>query len=385
LRQQQEDAGMKESARLTVTAAFLGVFLSLSLPVFAANIVVPSMELITHGYNNGGVFALQTFGDMTMEIQGGYKFGGSLSFNVHSSDLENLPSAGTLSLNFLTASINIKDLFSLPLSFSYFVGQGDTFGSGDGFALFGASPIMTTYRGFLYFPTGPLYDGIYQVQGTGARIEFVPKVETMSMDLYLYEDTHAAFTTPANYSGDFRFLLNFPAIKLEGFLGATYLITTNSLSYRGGLLFYATNRNVEFLAQIGIPEWDTLLYAVPNIDLFYLLVEPRLHLGLLSIVPTFFWHPGYYMQQANSSELGSFDVNLNLTLGDLSKSTFEGGLEGNIRVSSSNPAQAITFKASPWVGFSTPGVLWTIKVNARLWPFDVTQLFDAFVGVRAEF
>jgi hypothetical protein len=377
---------MMKSPRVNIAAACLGVFLALSIPSFAADIVVPSMELITHGSDTGGIFALQTFGDFSLKVQGGYKFGGNLSFRVLNSSLENFTFAGTsLTRDFLSASIDIKDLFSLPLSLSYFIGKNDTFGSGDGFEQFGAGPLMTTYRGFFYFPTGPLYDGIYQVQGTGARIEFVPRVETMSMDLYLYEDTHAAFSTLGNYSGDFRILLNVPAIKIEAFVGTTYFTGTNSLGYRGGLLFYAANRNVEFLAQIGIPVWNPLVDAVPNINLFYLLVEPRLHLGLLSIVPTFFWHPGYYDQQAYPDELGSFDVNLNLILGDLSKNAFQGGLEGNLRYTSANPSQAITVKASPWVGFSTPGVLWTVKLDSQLWPWDLTKLVDLFVGVRAEF
>ena len=378
---------MMKSARLTVTAAFLGFFLSLSPSLFAADVVVPSMELITHGLYQSGGFDLQTFGNITLQVQGGYKFGGNLSFQILNPDLEDITGAA-LSRDFFSASIDIRNLFSAPLSLSYFVGKNDTFGSGDGFAQFGAAPIMTSYRGFLYFPNypvGPLYDGIYQVHGTGAHLQYVPKVETLSMDLYVYEDTHAAFTMLGNYSGDFRFLLNFPSIKLEGFVGSTYLLTTNSFAFRGGLLFYASNRNVEFLSQIGIPVWNPLLDATPNINLFYLLVEPRLHLGLLSIVPTFFWHPGYYEQQAYPDELGSFDVNLNLTLGDLARNTFEGGLEGNLRYTSANPSQAIVFKASPWVAFSTPGVFWTVKLDARLWPWNITQLFDAFVGVRAEF
>ncbi|MGA2975762.1 MAG: hypothetical protein ABSF77_10685 [Spirochaetia bacterium] len=373
------------------------VFLILTPLAFSANIIVPSMELITHGATNeDGVFALQTYGDMSLEVQGGYKFGGSIAFNILNPDLENLLNppttpGGSLDLGFLSASISIRDLFALPLTFSYFVGQNDTFCSGDGFTQFGVQPIMTMYRGFMYFPTGPLYDGIYQVQGTGAHLEFTPKVELLSFDLYLYEDTRStyegnsgvAFTSLGNYSGDFRVLFNFPAVKLEGFLGGTYSPLDTDYFYRGGVLFYATNRNVEFLAQIGIPKWDPSLDPTLNVDLFYLLVEPRLHLGMVSIVPTFFWHPGYYMQAYNPTELGTFDVNLNITLGDLTKNTFEGGMEGNLRFSSS--AEAFVLKASPWVGFSTPGVLWTVKVNAKLWPFSLTDMLDAFVGVRAEF
>ncbi len=234
---------------------------------FPANIVVPKMDLITRGAMDGGAFTLQTFGDLTLEVLGGYKFGGSLAFSLNNTNLENF-STTSLPLGFLSASIIIRDLFSVPLSLTYFVGQNDTFCSGDGFALFGAQPIMTAYRGFMYFPTGPVYDGIYQVQGTGARFEFVPKIESFSMDFYVYEDTRSQFpgitvpgdppiiSSPGTFSSDLRFLLNYAAIKVEGFLGGT--LTSSSLDYyfRGGLLFYATNNNVEFLGQIGVPKWD---------------------------------------------------------------------------------------------------------------------------------
>lgn len=44
----------------------------------------------------------------------------------------------------------------------------------------------------------------------------------------------------------------------------------------------------------------------------------------------------------------------------------------------------MTFKVSPWVGFSTPGVQWTVKVNTKLWPFKLSDMLDGFVGVQAE-
>jgi hypothetical protein len=88
------------------------------------------------------------------------------------------------------------------------------------------------------------------------------------------------------------------------------------------------------------------------------------------------------MQTATASELGAFDVNLNLSCGDLETSSIEGGLEGTLRFKSSE--EAFTVKASPWVGFSTPGILWKVKVNAKLWPFSLADMLDAFVGVRAE-
>ena len=334
--------GMLESTRALARASLLGLFLFIASLAFPANIVVPKMDLITRGAMNGGVFTLQTFGDLNLEVLGGYKFGGSLAFSLNNRNLENInPINGNLPLGFLSASIIVRDLFSAPLSFTFFVGQDDTFCSGDGFALFGAQPIMTAYRGFMYFPNGPVYDGIYQIQGTGARFEFVPKIETFSLDVYLYEDTRSQFPGIAEagqapiiaslgtYSTDMRFLLNSAAIKIEGFVGAT-LTPSSDYFFRGGLLFYATDRNVEFLGQIGIPKWDPSVDTLPNINHFYLLIEPRLHMGLFSIIPTFFWHPSFYMQAGpNPGEAGSFDVNLNLALGDPSKDPFQGGLESN--------------------------------------------------------
>jgi hypothetical protein len=385
---------MSKSTRALARASFLGLFLFLAGLAFPANIVVPKMDLITRGAMGGGTFTLQTFGDLNLEVLGGYKFGGSLAFSLNSTNLENF-STTSLPLGFLSASIIIRDLFSAPLSLTYFVGQNDTFCSGDGFALFGAQPIMTAYRGFMYFPVGPVYDGIYQIQGTGARFEFVPKIETFSMDVYLYEDTRSQFpgitiptdppiiSSPGTFSSDVRFLLNYAAIKVEGFVGGT--LTPSSLDYffRGGLLFYATNNNVEFLGQIGLPKWDPAVNSVPNINHFYLLVEPRLHMGSVSIIPTFFWHPSFYMQAGpNPGQAGSFDVNLNLALGDPSKDAFQGGLETNFRFESATQG---ALKLSPWLGVSTPGVLWKLRVNTTVWPFSWSDILEVFVGAQAEF
>ena len=149
------------------------------------------------------------------------------------------------------------------------------------------------------------------------------------------------------------------------------------------MLFYAADRNVEFLAQVGIPLWDPATDPF-SVDLFYLLVEPRLHLGVVSIVPTFFWHPRGYMQAQNPTEVGSFDVNLNIFAGDVAKSALQGGLESNISFKSA-PAGQFAARVSPWIGFTTPGILWTLKVTANLIPFDLSTMFEGFVGVRAEF
>ncbi len=377
------------ACRRTATAAIL---LLLAATAWPASVIVPSLEMISHVANTGVTLEVQTYANMALSLEGGAKFGGTVAFGLlHQQSIELLEASG-LSLDFLSASMSARDVLSLPVNISYFVGAGDVLCSGDGFTQFGVQPIMTAYRGYFAFATGPQYDGIYEVWGSGVHVQFVPKAETASLDLYVYEDTHPTWpggsppliSSLGAWSGDLRFLLNFPAVKVESFVGATLVPTGAPFGlYRGGLLFYATGGNVEFLAQVGIPLWDPSEYPALNVDLFYLLVEPRLHLGIVSVVPTFVWHPAGYMQGINPDEVGAFDVNLNISLGDVARSARQGGVEGNIRFQSS--LGQFMVKASPWFGFMTPGVLWTLKLTANLFPFDARQLLEGFVGVRAQF
>ena len=103
--------GVSKSPVARARAAFIGLFLLLAGLAFPANVIVPKMDLITRGAVNNGEFTLQTFGDLIMEIQGGYKFGGSLALSVLNTDLEaSSLSASGLGLGFLSASITIRDL-----------------------------------------------------------------------------------------------------------------------------------------------------------------------------------------------------------------------------------------------------------------------------------
>jgi hypothetical protein len=80
--------------------------------------------------------------------------------------------------------------------------------------------------------------------------------------------------------------------------------------------------------------------------------------------------------------VGAFDVNLNIYYDDAEKSTLQGGAEGNFKFQSSTGAFQWTL--SPWVGFTTAGILWNMKINFNLWPLNASNLIDAFIGVRAE-
>ncbi len=389
------------------TGGLIALALLLFVPAAAraANVIVSTFDVVTRGsmqdYSSlglGDVFAITTWGQMDLAFDGGVKFGGRVTFTYLNSFLEQ-PSPGSLAFKGL--SITANELFSLPLSFSWFVGVNDYLCEGDEFAaVFGSPEISTRYKGYLYFPQGPQYDGIHQIKGTGGRLDFTPAKEALLFSLYAYEDTNfvevfplplpppfnsMSVLFPGFYSGDLRALADLGSVKLESFVGATFGPSgkTPDGIYRGGVLFYASGgENVEFMAQIGVPNFDPSRDVSFSINLFYLLFEPRLHLGIFSIVPTFFWHPGYYDQQP-TNQTGSFDVNLDLSLGDLTKYGLRGGVESNFRFVSESGSFALM--ESPYISFVTMGIEWNFKVDVTMeWPLAPKD-FAGELAVIAQF
>ncbi len=374
-------------------AAVFFMVLLLPWPLHAATVSVPSLELVTRGYEDTSlgtsIFTLSTYGDIRLSFDGGVKFGGQIEFQYLSPILE-LTSLSSLALKEVSFSIN--DLFSLPMSFTWFVGQNDTLCSGDDFTrVFGSALIASHYRGFMFFPTGTIYDGIYTVKGTGARFDFTPNKDHFLFSIFAYEDTHFSVTTPLPilipgiYSADIHALMDFGVVKVEGFAGATYspLFPGTYGIYRGGFLFYAAGGDtVEFLLQAGIPQWDPASTPALTLSNFYVLVEPRLHLGLFSFVPTFFLRPGVY-EQLPTAENGSFDVNVDLFLGNVDEYGIRAGLES--RIGFAGAANAFSVVESPYVSFLSFGLQWDFKVDVALvFPFTLSNL-SGMVGVRAAF
>jgi hypothetical protein len=366
-------------------------------PIFGANVTVPSLELFTIGKVEAGTVSLSSEGSVDLLVDGGYKFGGRVVLSFSSSNLEqeivNRVTGDTLaggSLAFASASLIIREFFSLPLSFTYFVGEDDIFGSGRGFAeIFGTQEVSTHYSGFFYFPEGIRYDGIHRITGTGMKFAINP-TDLFSAAFYLYQDayfynydvpTDRNIFEPGHYSFDFRSLFNFSRIKLEAFLGATYPASTLGF-YRFGLLFHAFDIGGEFLAQIGIPRWDPA-NDTWGLNLIFMLFEARLDLGPLTVIPTVFLHPDVYLQNA-TSEGGLLDFNLNFRLGDIEKSLFSGGLESNLAFKQQD-LQDLQIKVSPYLSVITPGVLWQLRVSFKLFPWDPSDLYEGFVGIEAEF
>lgn len=360
---------------------FMCLVLLFAVPYNAqsANLFIPEFELITH-YTNDGIPLLGTIGELAMGIDGGNKFGAEILLGLASSNIENDLQNGNTQINLISTSITVKELFSSPINATYFIGEHDMLGSGDAFPKrFGTSKINSNYLSFIYFADSTLYESIYTVNGTGVHLNYFN--ENISVSTYAYQDLNIASGV---FSADARFMLNHKALKIEAFAGGTW-VTTPLGVYRGGLLFYYQPGfySSGILAQVGIPYWDP---ANPDIDYshFFVLFEPRMRIGFVRITSTFFVHPGYYKNQKTNEE-GDIDINLNLLFGDFESFSTAGGLDSTILIQPENSDSIFSAKVSPYVDLLEAGAVWTIRGTFKVFPFDTTDMFEAFFGVKTEF
>ena len=357
---------MRSPRTSVVVASILSVAVGIIPNVYGADVEVPTFELATRGTLRGGEVELQTDGEMDIRFKGGVKLGGSVALGFTSNSLEQsfvertngVPGSGS-ALTFSSASIVIREIFSLPLDFSYFIGESDEFASGEGFPeVFGTPPLASRYRGFIYFPDSIRYEGIHTAAGTGIKLALHPMAEKVALAAYVYQDGYFYTGTgstlvfdPGSYSGDVHIMANLGKVKLEGFIGGTAPRSVLGY-YRWGVIFHAADVGGEFLAQIGMPRYDPVRDRV-DLDLFFLLFEARLFLDLVTLIPTVFVHPGYYKQNS-TDEAGLLDFNFNIRIGNYEESLFAGGLETNLAFRKEN-LQDLEVKASPYITFATPG------------------------------
>lgn len=385
--------------RYVRTRGSILLILIMTVPLFAADITVPELELVTIASVEDESLVLDTLGDIEIDVEGGYKLGGSLSLGIESSRLgaprEELdPATASDSeiasylneapfLYFQGAEIVVREAFDRPISISYFIGENDTFANGDIFPdYYGSGQVASRLRGYLYFsPERVVYDGLYTVNGTGLKVETDFGRAWNKLGLYTYQDNYLG---RGNFSSDIRWSVDNENFKLETFAGGSYPFGDYGL-YRAGILIglFAEERG-EFFAQIGIPRLapgeDEL-----DIGLFYFLFEPRINFGVGSLIFTYFSHPSYYKSLITEAtgEEGDMHSKINLQFGKPEETPLAGGLEGTIIYSDDSDFDGIV---SPYISFITEGAVWNLKFNWNASETsDTTRMFDAIIGVRAEF
>ncbi len=400
------------------TTGIILCILFLTIPLTAADLTVPRLELLTRGSwdENSGSVILLNEGNASIDISGGYKFGGSLSIGFESSNLGNanvdagdvVTGGGTAPTNannidalaayldettflkFIGAEIEYRELFGKPdTSLSWFIGETDTFCSGEIFPLqFATYPVATRYRGKRYFTSG--FDGIHTVNGTGVKVDTAWGTDWNRSSFYLYQDGYIGQDPTANvkqgiFSFDGRSAFNFQSLKIEAFAGASFPTAAAGL-YRGGFLFhYNPGIAGEFLAEIGVPRW-----AAPDpfsIGDFYFLFEPRIHIDPLTVILTLFWQPNYYLQ-ATTTEGESADIHINFLFGDSPDSRVSGGFETSFVVNTdyvTSGEDQFEIVTTPYFSLSTSGVSWNFALDVNLLPFDLATMFTGIISIKAVF
>lgn len=391
------------SLHATLLAAVLAA--AASSAAHAANVSVDRLELLSHGSADAsGLYQVDSRLYFGLSLEGGDKFAGLLRLDFLSGQVErdlgllqdSLPPTATLSdaidrlnaagLRLRTVAVSARRLFGQPLEATYFVGELDTFCSGDDFTtLFGAAPFATALRGPMVYPDGiggdpnRYYDGIHAVYGTGARLG--AGLERAAAYLYLYQDSDLG---QGRWSADLRGLLDADKLKLELFAGASYDPSSAFGYYRAGMLFhYAPGAVGEFYAQVGAPRMDPA--SGVGIDDFFFLFEPRVNFASGSLAITVFYHPAYYRQKATGEE-GALDLGMNLKFGDVSRTGSQGGLESLLAFRPVD-AEPLSVDIAPYFSAIASGLEWSFKLNLGVFPFpaDWYAVLEPFVGVKTSF
>jgi hypothetical protein len=380
---------------LRKTAIGICILLIFTPNIFATNLRVPLMEIITRGELDGGDFRLFTRGNVDIEIEGGYKFGGRLNLALSSDDLgytppgsvdatSNAPEIGAYLenqsvLSFKSVEITVRDLFGSPLDLTFFSGLGEKFANGDLYPnLFGTANFSTKLRGYVSFPDSVKYDGLYQPAGTGLLLS-IPAGPNVLTQIFTYQDDYINETT---YSTDIRAIFNSPNIKLEGFIGASYPLAMFGV-YRAGVMFFASPGDAaSIFIQLGIPYFDSSNLEF-GLDQLFFLFEPRFTIGYVSLVFTLFTRPAYYNQQ-ETNESGTGNFSFDFQIGKPEQSPVTGGVQSSLEFQT-DVGNQFEVGVSPYLSLISEGVVWDIKVNTKVWPFNVSELVEVFLGIRAEF
>ncbi len=360
----------------------------------AVEVSIPSLELMSWGRLEEGKFGLYSRGYLEVALLGSEQdFGGKAEFLFEDSNLEEsstlppsydpaaLDRVFKKKLSIKSLSVEMKQIFRLPVSISYFTGSTDNIGGGKIFSsVFGLPSIASPVQGYLYFPQSIQYEGLHTIAGTGLKLYTDKAFEKIFLSAYTYQDQYLG---KGKYSSDLWLAFNHQGLQLETFLGASYPVSTVGV-YRAGLLFhYVTPEGGAFFTQIGIPRWDPKEDTRFTVDLFYFLFEPRVQIGLFGVAITFFWHPAYYLQTA-TQESGVTDLYIRFTYGKQPRTSWVGGIENGVTVQT-NAGEQVTYRLTPFFSIQTYGVQWEFRVNFNLYPYHWSSFIETFVGAKTSF
>ncbi len=348
-----------------------------------AEVQIDRLELISRMQSGGAAPTLLSRADLDFIVASGTPFSADAGIRLEYDEgdgvfYENL-SAGDPRLGLRFARLRVFEPAGATLDLAYYVGETDRFGSGAEFPRrFGTAEFASRYRGYIYFPTGPDYDGLHGVDGTGVSISSASLWTNADLILYAYQD---AARGPERYATDVRYRLNRPRLKLDAFAGASYPEGDYGV-YRGGAMaYFSTPGPGSFFAQAGLLEWqppDDL-----DVDDLFFLFEPRLRFSRFGMIFTFFSHPASYRQE-DSDLARRMDVNLRLQLEDLVNGLLTTGVESTFEIDPDADDKTVA-RTGPLVELNAAGVQWLFKLNAQVFPYEHLEGLEAVFAARTSF
>ncbi|MCX7023318.1 MAG: hypothetical protein NT080_01700 [Spirochaetes bacterium] len=364
----------------------------------AADLSVPLLEIDTRGGgDDSGTFALSSRILCDILLSGGTKFAAELKLGLDAYGAEEglmfdelYPAEADDRTDFRLrgAAVTARDLFGSPVSVSWFVGHSDLLGTGDDFVRrFGVLPFASEFRGPAAFPDGiggnPMrwYDGLYEICGTGMRVEAGTGRSFLSA--WLYQDTRLGLGV---YSGDVRALVVLRPVSLEVHAGATSPASDWGI-YRAGILFHVSTGSIGgILLQAGLPYIDPAASDPLGSDRIFFLFETTLRFDPAAVVVTFFKHPGWYLQ-APTGEGGMMDCSVDLRIGDELRHGMRGGVKTTVGFDSDAASDPFTLRAVPYYNVIADGVAWNFSLGIRIMPYPgfAPVMFEPAVSAKTSF
>ncbi len=351
----------------------------------AAAVRVDRLELISRMRSGGAAPRLLSRADLDLIVATGAPFAADFGLQLDYDDTEDRiffedlsPADPRLGLRY--ARLRIVEPAGAPLELGYFVGEPLRFGSGLDFARrFNTGDFATHYRGYLYFPTGPEYEGLHAVSGTGTSVATTASLwPNADLSLFAYQDTALG---PERYATDLRYRLNLEHIKLDAFAGASFPEGEFG-RYRAGAMAYVSSPGPgSFFAQAGLLQWE----PPDEIDLddLFFLFEPRLRFQPLALIFTFFSHPGVYRHE-ETVLARRMDVSGRIQLEELVDGLITTGVESTVEIDPDADDKAVT-RLGPLFELNASGVRWLFKLNAQLYPYDLLDGLEAVFAARTTF
>ena len=350
----------------------------------AATIGIEELEMTSFGSGTYEQFGFSTYGSFSLYASGGLKYSAKIGFSFYQLNIERMFSEEAASfyqnmgLKFKYGIVSLVNIFSSPLSISYWVGKYEHLGTSG------------NYKGYISVPSTTDYSYFYKMNGTGFTFTLQFFEDRFKIKHFFYQngnfkDENGNFEM-GHFSFDGQFGFYSELVSVELFGGYTYPFAEYG-SWKSGVTLNVGNEYVQFLTTAGVPRFQHTM----SLSDFYIITELSFRLYFIKNVFSFFTRPLYYNEDYTgiTTEREDFDINndLNFFYEDF---PLNGGIVLNYKY---NPPEDLSkttaLVLSPYLNLYTSGVIWNFKTNFdvlnAITATDFFSIFTISLNIRTSF